>query len=222
VAWYDNVPVVSWVLLRARCRSCGKPISARYPVVELLSGALWLLMWWLFGTTATMVFAIAFVYLLMILSFIDLDTMRLPNSLVGLLALLGVAGVVAAQVLHVPAVPLFSGSGALAEPWAFAAAGLLIGGGIPLAISAVYSMLRGKTGLGMGDVKLLAAMGIYLGPYVVMALMFGSILGALGALLMRQEDLARRKVPFGPYLSLGALAVIVAGPQLWAWYTAFL
>jgi len=210
------------VLLSGRCRHCSVPISPRYPLVELASGALWLLMWWIFGPTLALGFAIAFAYLLMILSFIDLDTMRLPNSLVGLLAAVGAAGVVVSQVAGVPAVPLLPGSGSLAQPWAFAAAGVVLGGGLPLAISALYSALRGQTGLGMGDVKLLAAMGIYLGPYVLMALMFGSIAGALGALALRGEGGARRKIPFGPYLSIGAIAAVVFGQQVWAWYSAFL
>lgn len=222
IRWRDNIPVLSWVLLRGRCRNCSTPISARYPVVELTSGALWLLMWAVFGPILALGFAIAFAYLLMILSFIDLDTMRLPNSLVGLLAAIGVAGVAIAQFSGVAAVPLLPGSGALAQPWAFAAAGLLLGGALPLAISALYSALRGQTGLGMGDVKLLAAMGIFLGPYVLMALMFGSVAGALGGLALRGEGGARRKIPFGPYLSLGAIAVVVFGQQVWAWYSAFL
>ena len=101
IGWRDNVPVLSWVMLRGRCRSCAAPISARYPLVELTSGVLWLAMWAVFGPSLALGFAIAFVYLLMILSFIDLDTMRLPNQLVALLAVIGVAGVVVAQITGV-------------------------------------------------------------------------------------------------------------------------
>ena len=222
IRWRDNIPVLSWVLLRGRCRDCSTPISARYPLVELTSGVLWLLMWMVFGPTLALGFAIAFVYLLMILSFIDLDTMRLPNPLVALLAVIGAVGVAISQLAGVSAVPLLRGTGVLSQPWAFAAAGLFLGGAVPLAISAAYSAIRGKAGLGMGDVKLLAAMGIYLGPYVVMALMFGSILGALGALALPREGGMRRKVPFGPFLSAGAIGVVIFGPLVWGWYSALL
>ncbi len=222
IGWRDNVPVLSWVLLRGRCRTCGAPISARYPLVELTSSALWLLMWVVFGSTLALGFAIAFAYLLMILSFIDLDTMRLPNQLVAVLAAIGVLGVVVAQLAGVLAVPLLAGNGALSQPWAFAAAGLLIGGALPLGISALYALLRGRAGLGMGDVKLLGVIGIFLGPYVLMALMFGSILGALSAVFLPKEGGMRRKIPFGPFLSLGAIVALIVGPQAWAWYSAFL
>jgi len=222
IRWYDNVPVLSWLLLKGRCRDCGVKISARYPLVEALSGVLWVAMWYTLGATVALGFGIAFVYILLILSFIDLDTMRLPNPLVGLLAAIGVVGVVVAQVTGDLAVPLLTGTGALSEPWAFALLGLLIGGGLPLAISVLYSLLRGATGLGMGDVKLLAVMGIFLGPYVLMALMLGSIAGALGAVVVPKSGGMRRKIPFGPFLALGAVITVIVGPEIWTWYSAFL
>jgi len=222
IAWRDNVPVVSWLLLRGRCRSCGEKISPRYPAVELLSGLLWTAMWFVYGPTLALPFAIAFVYLLMILSFVDLDTMRLPNPLVALLAGIGAAGVAVSQLTGTLVVPLLPGQGALADPWAFALAGLLIGGGVPLLISALYASIRGRAGIGMGDIKLLGSMGIFIGPYVLMALMFGSIAGAFGALVIRGEGGARRKIPFGPWLALGGVACLLVGPQLWAWYAQFL
>jgi leader peptidase (prepilin peptidase)/N-methyltransferase len=220
--WRDNIPVVSWLALRGRCRSCGVRISPRYPAVELLSGFLWVLMWFAFGPTLALGFAIVFAYLLLILSFIDLDIMRLPNVLVGLLAAIGLLGVVISQVTGVLAAPVLTGTGGLSQPWAFAGAGLLIGFVLPLVISSLYSLVRGSAGIGMGDVKLLGTIGIDLGPYVLMALMFGSIIGALSAILVRKEGGLRRKIPFGPFLAAGAVATAVVGPAVWAWYSAFL
>jgi len=181
-----------------------------------------MLMWFVLGPTIALGFGIAFAYILLILSVIDLDTMRLPNPLVGLLAVIGVLGVAVAQLTGELAVPLLAGAGDFSEPWMFAAVGLLIGGGLPLAISVLYSLVRGATGLGMGDVKLLAVMGIFLGPYVLMALMFGSIAGALSAVLIPKDGGMRRKIPFGPFLALGAIMTVVIGPLTWAWYSAFL
>lgn len=222
IEWRDNVPVLSWLLLRGRCRRCGASISGRYPLVELTSAGLWMLMWHLYGATAALFFAILFVYLLMVLAFIDLDTMRLPNSLVGLLAGAGSIGVVAAQVTGVWMVPLLPASGWLGEPWAAAAFGLLVGGALPLAISALYSAIRGRHGMGMGDVKLLGAMGIFLGPYVIMALVFGSVVGAVAAVATPRSREAHAKIPFGPFLAIGAIGCLVVGPWVWAWYAQFL
>jgi len=221
IAWYDNVPVLSWLALRGRCRSCGTRISPRYPLVELLSGGLWLAMWYLYGPTLALPFAICFAYLLMILAFIDLDTMRLPNALVGLLAIVGAFGVVVSEVTGDPTVPLLHGGGALESAWAFAAAGLLVGGAVPLALSAAYAALRGRQGMGMGDVKLLGTMGIFLGLYVLIALLLGSMAGALSALLPREGGV-RRKIPFGPFLAFGGVLCLALGPQLWAWYAQLL
>jgi leader peptidase (prepilin peptidase)/N-methyltransferase len=210
IAWYDNIPVVSWVVLRARCRACGTHISARYPGVELLSGGLWLLAWLLYGSSVRLPFAIVFFYLLMILAFIDFDTMRLPNVLVATMAAAGVAGVVWASVAGVAAVPLVDSGGA--TPALFAAAGVLLGAGVPLAISWAYRALRGRPGMGMGDVKLLAAIGVFLGPYVLLALFFGSVLGALVAVIQRSDR--DQKIPFGPFLVAGAVFTAAAGVPL--------
>lgn len=222
IGWRDNVPVLSWILLRGRCRGCGQPISIRYPLVELLSATLWVAMWYLYGPTLALGFAIAFAYLLMILSFIDLDTMRLPNVLVASLAVFGLVGVLISELVGVRAAPLLSGAGWLSRPWAFASAGLLIGGVVPLATSAVYASLRGGAGIGMGDVKLLGAMGLFIGPYVLMALMFGSMIGAVSAVAFRGRGGSRRKIPFGPFLAMGGIACLAWGPQMWIWYSQFL
>lgn len=222
IRWYDNIPVLSWLVLRGRCRACEAPISIRYPLVELLCGGLWLAVWMLYGTTLRFAFAAAFVYLLVILSFIDIDTMRLPNPLVGLTAAIGAVGVVVAQVSGIAVVPLMESRGVLEQPWAMAAAGLLIGGVIPFAISELYALVRGGQGIGMGDVKLLGVVGIFVGPYVLMALMFGSVIGVASSLLLSRGGGMRRKIPFGPSIAAGAVIVLFAGAQVWSWYLSVL
>jgi len=218
IAWYDNIPVVSWLVLRARCRSCGAPISARYPIVEALSGALWALAAAMWGVSWSTLFGIVFFYGLLVLSGIDIDHFRLPNPLVAALGVVGVVGVAVAAVGRVPALPLV-GAGEGTSALVSAGLGLLIGAGLPLLVAAIYSAIRRRRGLGMGDVKLLGVMGLYLGPYVVGALMIGSLAGAVyGIAAGRGEGALKKKIPFGPFLSVGAVVTALVGEQLWTAY----
>jgi leader peptidase (prepilin peptidase)/N-methyltransferase len=221
INWYDNVPLLSWLLLRGRCRSCGMPISPRYPLVELLSGVLWLAAVWRFGVTWTAAAAIAFFYLLQLLAFIDWDVMKLPNSLVLALLGVGVVGVVASQVLGQNVVPLVSsGPGIWGVPIVSAAAGALVAAALTLAISLAYSIVRGGQGYGMGDVKLIAVIGVFLGLYSLMTMFFATLMGAAYGLVAARtsEEGGRLKIPFGPFIAAAAVIVTLFGPQVWAWY----
>ncbi|MDZ4169140.1 MAG: prepilin peptidase [Coriobacteriia bacterium] len=225
IAWYDNVPVLSWLVLRGRCRGCGGRISARYPVVELSSGLLWLLALVLYGPTLRTLFAIAFFYLLLILAMIDLDTYRLPNALVGLLAGVGVAGVITSFVAGTSALPLLlAAEGPLSSPVLFAVLGAVAASGLSLGIALVYERTRKREGFGMGDVKLLAAMGPFLGLYTLLVLFAASVIGAFVgvAAARRSPDGLAARVPFGPFLALGAVIVTVFGPAAWDWYASLL
>lgn len=223
IAWHDNVPVASWLMLKGRCRACAARIPVRYPAVELASGLLWVLAWVRFGSSPRALGAILFYYLLLILAAIDLDTYRLPNPLVGLMGAIGVAGI-AASMVGLPVLPLLPAGGVFSSPLVSA----LVGGGAPavmtLGIALIYERARGREGFGMGDVKLLAAMGPYLGPYTLMVLFLGSMLGAVvGVIAARRsaEGMAMR-VPFGPFLAAAAVIVSVAGPAVWHWYAGLL
>jgi len=225
IRWYDNVPVASWILLRGRCRSCSEPISARYPAVELLSGALWLAAGLRFGLSAQTLWAIVLFYMLLLLAFIDWDTMRLPNPLVGTLFLVGVAGALFSQISGVPAVPLVpAGEGLWASPLATAIIGAVASAGTALAIAGVYGLARRRQGFGMGDVKLLGAIGVYLGLYGLLVLFLGSVIGAAYGIISATatgRSLAL-KFPFGPFLALAAVIVTLFGPGMWEWYAGFL
>lgn len=150
ISWYDNVPIASWVVLRGRCRTCGTRISPRYPLVEGLSALLWVSAGAVFGQTWQTAFAIAFFYLLMILSFIDLDLMRLPDPLVGLTALIGLVGAIGSAVTGARLVPLTPVLGLPAAPVATAAIGALLGVGVSMAIALLYSAVRKVDGFGGG------------------------------------------------------------------------
>jgi len=220
VRWYDNIPVLSWLLLRGRCRDCGQPISWRYPAVELASGLLWLSCVLAFGPSPRALAGIFMCYLLLLLGFIDLDTRRLPNPLV---ALLGVGGAVFCLVSQFSAfqfVPLTPVEGWASAPIAAALVGTLSAGGVSLGISAAYQGARGKAGLGMGDVKLLAALGPFLGVYTIGVFILGSFLGVLwGVVATRKsaEGMAA-KFAFGPCLAAAAVVIAFWGPQIWGAY----
>jgi leader peptidase (prepilin peptidase) / N-methyltransferase len=221
IRWHDNVPVVSWILLGRKCRACGVSISARYPTVELLGGLLWLAAGVQFGLSARLPAALFFYYLLLILAFIDLDTKRLPNKVVALLFVVGLLGALAAQFTGVPVVPLFTvGGGIWAAPLVSSALGAAVSAGVALLIALAYARVRRTQGFGMGDVKLLGAIGVFLGPYGLMTFFVGSALGAIYGLAnarARNRSL-RETFAFGPFLALGAVLVTLWGPTVWTWY----
>lgn len=225
IRWYDNIPVVSWLALGGKCRDCGEPISIRYPIVELASGFLWVLAGWVWGLSAAVPLAVVFFYMLLVLSVVDLDTRRLPTPLVSVIGIAGLIAAVAAQITGLPFGPLVgvAVSGWLAEPLLAAAVGFAVGAGTSIAIAMLYRVIRGKDGLGFGDVRLLGAMGLVLGPFVLLAYALGNIFGVLVAipqlLLSRKGGpLSARSIPFGPFLALGGLVTAVWGPAVWTWY----
>ena len=220
IAWRDNVPVLSWVLLGGRCRSCRTAISARYPAVEVASGALWVLAWVLWGVSLRTAFGISFFYLLLILAVIDMDTFRLPNPIVGTLGFIGALGVIFSAATGKAAVPLIES----ASPIAFALWGAVGSAGLALFIALVYSVARKREGFGMGDVKLLAVMGLFLGLYGVLVLFVASVVGAVVGVWqgLRSDSGLSGKMPFGPYLAAAAVLVVVWGPAIWMWYAGLI
>ncbi|MCK8114415.1 prepilin peptidase [Anaerosoma tenue] len=221
IAWYDNIPVVSWLVLRGRCRHCHKPIAPRYPLVEAVSGALFVAAALVWGPGARALFGAALFWFLLALSLIDLEHMRLPNPLVATLAAVGLLGALLSELGGAHVVPLTAdgASGVAAHPLALSLIGVLLGAGLPAMIAFVYSAIRGRSGFGMGDVKLLGALGLFLGPYVLVTFFVASLLGAVGgAVIARGRDLSQRRVPFGPWLAAGAAITAVLGPALVSGY----
>jgi leader peptidase (prepilin peptidase)/N-methyltransferase len=178
-----------------------------------------------FGVSLQLAFAVFFFYLLLILSFIDLDLRRLPNALVGLLFVVGVVGVLISQLSTFSALPLLpGGSGVLSVPVVSAGVGAMAAAGVMLAIALVYQRVRHAQGLGMGDIKLLAVMGLYLGPFALLALFFATVLGAIWGLLVlgATRGSLRVALPFGPFLAMGSVLTVAVGPAVWGWYLAAL
>jgi leader peptidase (prepilin peptidase)/N-methyltransferase len=197
----DNVPVLSWLLLRGRCRHCGEPISPRYPLVEAGTAVLCTLVVVAKGLEWEALLGIVFVLLLVPITLIDLDTFIIPNKLTG-------PGSVIAVVL----VAIFAVDQLPEHLIAAAAAG-----GFLLVAWLVY-----PAGMGMGDVKLAAMMGLFLGRAVGPGMFAGLIAGSLvGTLIMARLGVARgrkMKIPFGPYLALGGLFGLFFGDAVVDWY----
>ena len=196
IAGYDNVPVLSWLFLRGRCRHCGASISPRYPAVELLTALAFAAVVLVRGFDDDLLLELPFVAALIALAGIDLDHKLLPNKIVYPLAAWGVVGTLIVDredlVEH-----LVAGAGAFL--FLFAA------------------VLAYPRGMGMGDVKLAGAMGLYLGiaviPAMLVAFLSGSVVGI--AILAREGVSARKKaIPFGVFLALGGIVGVLAGPEL--------
>jgi leader peptidase (prepilin peptidase) / N-methyltransferase len=208
----DNIPVVSWVVLRGRCRDCHESISVRYPIVETSHALLWLVMLWQFGLSWELP---AFLYLASVglaLAVIDIDTKRLPN------ALTLPSYVVGAVLLLLPA--------ALDSQWGdYLRAGL--GAAALFAFYFLLALIYPR-GMGLGDVKLAGVLGLYLGwlgwGVLVIGGFLGFLLGAvLGGVLMVVGRARRKtKIPFGPFMLLGTLLAIVWGDGLWDAYISTL
>ncbi len=146
IRWYDNVPIVSFFVLRGRCRDCGATISWRYPLIEALTGLMALLLWLRFGLSLELAVHVVFTAALIAITFIDLDHRIIPNE------------------ISLPGILLgFACSFLFPGHWIDSLIGLLVGGGMLLGVSLLYSAIRGKEGMGMGDVKLLAMLGAWLG-----------------------------------------------------------
>jgi leader peptidase (prepilin peptidase) / N-methyltransferase len=197
---YDNIPVLSWLLLRGRCRDCAAPISWRYPLGEALTAALWVGVALLDGLDWVLVPHLIFVSALILLSQVDLEVRLLPDVVVLPVAAIGV-----------PFMILF-GDGPW---WEWIAAGLGAAGFLFL-ISEVYYRVRHAEGMGFGDVKLALCMGVYLGAAVVPALFIGFLSGAVVGIVVMAATKAGGKtaIPFGPFLAAGAVVTLFVGTPL--------
>jgi leader peptidase (prepilin peptidase) / N-methyltransferase len=198
---YDNIPVIGWLLLRGRCRGCGEPISARYPLVELLTAALAILVVAVKHSAHDLALGLVLVGILVPIALIDLEHRIIPNKITGPAAL-------AAIVIGILTRP----SAVTEQLIAGAAAG-----GFLLVFALAY-----PRGMGMGDVKLAAVMGLFLGPSVALALLLGVFVATVaGAVIMARVGVQkgrRTAVPFGPFLALGGITALIVGAPVVHWY----
>lgn len=233
IAWYDNLPVLSYLILRGRCRSCGSGIAIRYPAVELMTGLLYVAVTWHDGLTLMLPFDLVFVSAVVALVFIDAEHMILPNAITypgivfALLARLAIP--LLSTAAHFDDVgPLTHGVLHGVPVWAVsligAAIGGLIGGGSLWLMGWTWEKLRGIEAMGLGDVKMMFMVGAYLGwrltiLTIFMGVLSGSIIGV--ALMMRQgkKDM-QMLLPFGVFLGIGAIAALLVGTGIIEWYAS--
>jgi leader peptidase (prepilin peptidase)/N-methyltransferase len=196
LAPYDNVPVVSWLVLRGRCRHCGAPISPRYPVVELVTALAFAAVVAVRGADDDLLLELPFVACLIALAGIDLDHRLLPNRIVYPMA---AWGLVATALVDTGDLPEHLIAGAAAFTFLLVAA------------------LAYPAGMGMGDVKLAGVMGLYLGlpiaPALLVSFLTGTVVG-LGIIAREGADARKKAVPFGVFLALGGLVGVLAGSEL--------
>lgn len=212
IKWYDNIPVISYLILKGKCRFCKTPIPVRYPVVELITGCAAVLSYLKFGFSVDFVFAFYFLCSMIALSFIDFDFKIIPDEInyLGLLSGFVYAGMKSYQSSSF-------------EPLINAIIGALVGSGFLFLIAYLYLKFRNIEGLGMGDVKLLAFIGSYTGWFgALFTIFFGSILGLLASLyFMKKEkdnNLMKLEIPFGPFLALAGSVYLFFGEKIYNFY----
>jgi leader peptidase (prepilin peptidase) / N-methyltransferase len=208
LAWYENIPIVSWLALRARCRTCGASIGIQYPLVEALTAAMFALAWWHYGPGVLLASRLIFGCALIVLFAIDLEHKLLPD-------LITLPGIVVGFLFSLVAAP----------GWAASLIGILAGGGILWLIAEVYYRVRHEDGLGGGDVKMLAMIGAFLGWQLtlftlMMASVAGSVIGV--GLIMTGRGGMKHALPFGTFLALGAAVAAAVGPNAVDWYLSLL
>jgi leader peptidase (prepilin peptidase)/N-methyltransferase len=216
IPWYQNIPVLSWIVLRGACGHCSARISWRYPLVEALAGLTVLLFWRHYGTGSAFPIAAAFTLALVVLFFTDYDHQLLPDAV----TLSGFAVGLAIAWFN----PFLGPETGWARVWS-AFAGAVLGSGVLWGVGAVYGKLRGVDAMGMGDVKMMAMVGAFTGPLGVLFTIFAaSVVGAVVGLLL--IPLGGRslqdKLPFGCFLAPAALGALLFGPQAVRAYLDFL
>ena len=198
IKFYDNIPIVSYLILRGRCRTCKTEISPQYPIVEFITASLSVLLFWRYGLSLQYLAAFSFTCALIIITFIDLKHQIIPD------------------IITLPGIPVFFLFAIFIMNLRLidAVMGIIIGGGILYVIAFAYELLRKTEGMGGGDIKLLAMMGGFLGwQSLWFIIMVSSILGAvigITAMMMKKKDM-QYAVPFGPFLSVAAVGYLFFG-----------
>jgi len=199
IRWYQNIPIISWILLRGKCGNCQNPISIRYPLIELLTMICSLTVVMVFGATIQMLFGLIFTWVLIVLTFIDFDTQQLPDRFTLPLGGLGLA-VNSFFLFTSPQIAIW---------------GYVLGFISLWSVATLYKLLRKQDGMGMGDFKLLAALGAWMGaPMLFLIILLSSAVGAIiGTILLRKHG---ESLPFafGPYIAIAGWIAFLWGDQI--------
>jgi leader peptidase (prepilin peptidase)/N-methyltransferase len=207
--WYENIPIVSYIFLRGKCRTCKTGISAQYPLVELCMGLLTLALFHKFGLSLAFVLYFLFLAALLVIIFVDIHLQIIPDTI----SLPGIVIGFAGSFIN----PLVS--------WQQSGLGILLGGGVLYAIAFGYYLLAKRDGMGGGDIKLLAMIGAFLGWQSLLFVIFasslsGSVVGI--AAMIKQGRGGQTKIPFGPFLALAAMAFLFFQDNIFALWNLYL
>lgn len=210
----DNIPVLSYIVLRGKCRACGDKISLRYPAIELITGILWAASYYRFGLSLDLIYGLFFITVLIVLSSIDFSTKTIPNKIL-LPAMVASILLLLLQPVGVETIPVMNNMGITQS-----VIGFLAGGGFLFLIAVIAPLIFKKEAMGGGDIKLAAFMGLYLGGYVMLAILLGFFFGAVVGMVLVAKDKTHAKgmIPFGPFLAIGSIITIYFGPQLLSAY----
>lgn len=199
IRWYQNIPVISWIVLRGKCGSCKNPISSRYPLIELLTMICALIVVAVFGPTIQMLFGLVLTYVLIALTFIDFDTQLLPDRYTLLLAALG---------LGVNSYAIYTS--ATSAIW-----GYIIGFLCLWIVYYLFKIITGKEGMGYGDFKLLAALGAWMGPFLLpLIVLLSSLVGAIIGIILLKVRKENQPFAFGPYIAIAGWIAFLWGDQI--------
>jgi len=204
----DNIPILSYILLKGRCRNCKSKISIQYPIVELITGLIYLIIYLTYGLSVQTLIYIILSSALIIIAFIDLNEQIVPDviSLPGIV----IGFIISFFVLYISFIN--------------SALGVLVGGGIILIIGMAGSVIFKKEAMGGGDVKLAAMIGAFLGwRYIIISLFLGFFLGALAGIILILSKAKSKEdvVPFGPFIVLGSFITLLWGEKIISWYIGF-
>ena len=228
IAWHDNIPILSWLVLGAKCRNCGTAISWQYPLVEAITATLFFLVYWKFGMTLASPVYMLLAASLVLVTFVDLTDWTIPNEVTFPGIPVGVGCAVTAMV--------YPDSGLLLDRPLWSMLGVLVGGGVLYGLDLGSLLILKKRGMGFGDVKLMAMLGAFFGPWGVLLIMviasfIGSAVGLALILVGRasaDDDTESKSaeddedamtpgghyLPFGPYIVLGGIVYLFFGPEI--------
>ncbi len=206
----DNIPLLSYLLQRGRCRYCLAPISVQYPLVEGATAAIGVIALLTYGLTLNFALAVFFLLILLTVSVIDIHHKIIPNVIIIPAIVIGAVGLLGMPLAGIDGLSLLGGTGILPP-----VIGFLVGGGLLFLLALLW-----PNGMGGGDIKLAALMGLFLGPYVIIALFLGFLLGSVGGITAMSLFGKGRKdqIPFGPYLAVSAAVTLYAGVPIARWY----
>lgn len=215
LVWWENIPLLSYLILRGKCRKCKEKISLQYPLVEFTTSLLFLFVWLKFDFSWTALAALFFVTILIVVAVIDIHEQIIPNRIIVPAILAGLVLFVLSGLLNAKFVPLIKAE--TLYVWLQPLVGFLVGGGFLLAVALVK-----EEGMGGGDIKLAAFMGLFLGWYVVLAMFIGFLTGAIVglSLILLKKKGRKEPISFGPFLALGSLATLFWGPQIFRLYVS--